>query len=285
MTDIRNIKNLLNQIAAQEAKLSETQFIAPCVRGGKVRTRVAGMIYTFTPQPKKFAGWGIFQPENEKTAKLVEEADLFQIDEYLSQFPLVRLWLAYELNRQINRQTWLAYPMNESDFQQRIGLVKPVVVHLVSEGNKFDPVLGRWDGINWWFQEIDRRADPLPTEELRQQFKQMIPPEEVRFKGMTPEMHTVYELVANRHPEFNSKTQDERRLQKALKMGGGDLRQFEDKGDDYWLVEWTTSTGEHQTSAISKQDLTVVSAGICLSGGDRAFDLQSLVGVVEQRDF
>jgi hypothetical protein len=181
MTDIRK---LINQIAAQEAKLSETQFIAPYVRGGKVCTRVAGMIYTFTPQPKKFEGWGIFQPESEKRAKLVEEADLFQIDDYLSQFPLVRLWLAYQLNR----QTWLAYPMNESDFQQRIGLVKPVVVHLVSEGNQFEPVLGRWDGKNWWFQEIDRRADPLPTEELRQQFKQMTPPEEVRFKGMTPEM-------------------------------------------------------------------------------------------------
>ena len=35
-------------------------------------------------------------------------------------------------------------------------------------------------------------------------------------------------------------------------------------------------------SAISKRDLTVISAGICLSGEDDKFDLQSLVGVVEK---
>ena len=54
-----------------------------------------------------------------------------------------------------------------------------------------------------------------------------------------------------------------------------------------WLVsqtvEWQTFDGEYHSSAISKQDLTVISSGICLSGLDRDFDLQSLVGVIEKR--
>ena len=66
-------------------------------------------------------------------------------------------------------------------------------------------------------------------------------------------------------------------------MGGGELRDFRDRGD-FWQVEWTTRNGEHHTSAISKGDLTVISSGICLSGYDRDFDLQSLVGVIESRD-
>ena len=38
------------------------------------------------------------------------------------------------------------------------------------------------------------------------------------------------------------------------------------------------------SSAIYKGDLTVISSGICLSRGDRNFDLQSLVGVIEVRE-
>ncbi len=248
-----------------------------------MRTRVARMIYTFIPEPKTFEGWGIFQPISEKNSRLVAEADLPEITEYLAQFPLVRLWLV----DRIQGKSWLAYPVNDLDLRQRVGLiqplVQPVVVHLVSEGGAFDPIMSRFDGASWWFEDIERRADPIATQELQEQFQQMTPPAKLRLKGMTPEMRIAYELRANRSASFDGKSRDERRLQQALKMGGGALQKFEDRGNDYWLVEWTTTTGECHTSAIAKEDLTVISAGICLSGGDRLFDLQSLVGVVEQR--
>lgn len=277
MTDIRK---LLSQIASQEAQLQETEFLAPCTRGGRVRTRVAGMVYTFVPKPRDFEGWGIFQPANEKIATVIEEPELFQIAEYLERFPAIRLWLANKLKG----KTWLAYPANESDMRQRVGAAKPVPVHLVTEGGKFEPVVARWDGSSWWFEEIDRRADPMPTEQLREHLKQVTPPEELRFKGMTPEMKIVYQLVAQKTIEFEAQTKEQRqekRLRQALRMGGGDLQSFQDRGEDYWLVEWTTSAGERHSSAIYKSDLTVASSGICLSGRDRDFDLQSLVGVVE----
>lgn len=73
MTDIRKI---LNQLAAQEGKLLDTQFLEPCVGGGRVRTRIDGMIYTFKPQPRNFEGWGIFKPVNEKIAGVVDEPNL-----------------------------------------------------------------------------------------------------------------------------------------------------------------------------------------------------------------
>jgi hypothetical protein len=275
MTDIRKI---LNQLAAQEEKLLDTQFIAPCVRGGKVRTRIGGMIYTFKPQPRNFEGWAIFQPVDEKIAAVVDEPNLPQLAEYLQLLVPIRLQLAHVLQG----QTWLAYPINESDAKQRTGLAKPVPVHLVSESSQFEPIVARWDGHSWWFEEIDRRADPMASEELRAALKKLIFPQEVRFKGMTPEMRTVYELVTRNLKDFDPKMQDERRLERALNMGGGELHGFRVR-DDYWLVEWNSRTGERHSSAISKNDLTVMSAGICLSGEDMKFDLQSLVGVVENR--
>ena len=303
-----DIRKLINEMAAQEVQLRDTEFFAPCVRGGKVRSRVANIIYTFSPQPQNFEGWGIFQPVNEKTAEMVEEPSLVQVAEYLKLLKPLRLRLAYALQG----QTWLAYPVNESDMQQRLGVAKPAIVHLVTEGGVFEPIIARWDGGVWWFDEVDRRGDPLVGEQLRSHLRSLSD-QNIRFAGMTPEMRTVYDLALQQTEEYQRRRQqqqsierqrrtrqttkqarrverprpksdgDEGRLQEALRMGGGDLREFRDRGD-YWQIEWTTSNGESHTSAIDKKDLTVISSGICLSGRDRDFDLQSLVGVIEARD-
>lgn len=302
-----DIDNLLNQIAAQETQLQDTEFLAPCVQGGQVRTSVANLIYTFTPQPADFEGWGIFCPVDEKKAEVVEEASLPQLAEYLNLLKPLRLRLAYPLRS----LTWLAYPMNESDMQQRLGMIKPVPVHLVSEGAVFEPIIARFDGTAFWFDEIDRRAEPQPTEQLREHLEQVTLPDQVRFAGMTPEMVTVYELVLQQTPAYQEREQhrrqvrqgenrpqhpqrrrerggsnpdqtDEQRLRDALQMGGGRLQTFRDRGE-FWQVEWTTRDRESHTCAIAKGDLTVMSSGICLSGCDRDFDLQSLVGVIEAR--
>jgi hypothetical protein len=274
-----DIRKLLNQIAAQEAQLSNTQFLAPCVRKGLVRTRVAGIIYTFTPKPPNFEGWGIFQPIDSKTAQLVDEPSLPQLAEYLKLMPAMRMQLAYNLQG----QTWLAYPANESDAKQRFGTVKPVAVHLVAEGAAFEEAIARYNGQSWWFDSLDRRADPIVAENLQNAFKKQTPVAELRLKNITPEMRTVYDLATQQIANWQQK-RDESRLAAALKQGGGNLKKFSDR-HDHFLVEWTTADGERHTSAISKNDLTVVSSGICLSGRDRDFDLQSLVGVIEQANW
>jgi hypothetical protein len=191
------------------------------------------------------------------------------------------------LIEQARHQTWLAYPANESDARQRFSLsARPVPVHLVTDGAQFEQVIARWDGSAWWFEEVDRRADPQHAQALREALKAVTPPEALRIKNLTPEMRTAYDLGAQQALAFAALMQqrrDEARLREALHMGGGELQGFQDRSE-FWLVDWTTSDGQRHTSAIAKTDLTVVGAGICLSGRDRDFDLQSLVGVVAGRD-
>jgi hypothetical protein len=170
--------------------------------------------------------------------------------------------------------------------KQRCGKVQPVSVHLVSDGARFESIIARTDGMGWWFDEIDRRADPLITTQLNTHFQQITPPENLQFSGITPEMRTVYSLAGQQAKEFitwQQQRKDEARLKQALQMGGGELQTYRDRPHS-WLVEWTTTDGIQHTSEILKSDLTVISAGICLSGEDEKFDLQSLVGVVEGRD-
>jgi hypothetical protein len=182
----------------------------------------------------------------------------------------------------------MAYPANEADARQRFGKGGPLPVHLVTEGAQFEQVVARWDGRTCWFEELDRRADPFPAEHLRDWLRGDVMPVRAGVKGITPEMRAAY-LLARRGATHLKKSArrmtDEERLREALKLGGGSLRGFQDQGDS-WAVEWMIDddypSPEIYNSMIAKSDLTVLSAGICLSERDRDFDLQSLVKVVEQ---
>jgi hypothetical protein len=271
------IHKLLAQISAQEEQLRSAEFFAPCVQGGQIKTRVAGMIYQFIIEPRDFAGWGIFQAENERVARLLDTAKIWQFSEYLEYFPAFTLRLAYPLQG----KTWLAYPVNESDISQRLGTVKPLAIHLVEDGETFAQIIARFDGQSWWFQELDRRADLELEEYLKSALKTLVRVQKLATKGLTREVKTLYNLVTQKTKGFSMQA-DENLLAEALEIGGGALQGFRDKGN-YWTVQWFTADGTLHSSAIAKKDLTVISSGICLSGRDRDFDLQSLVGVIEHR--
>ena len=242
---------------------------------------------------------GIFRTDDGVVARLEREAELPELTDYLARFSALRLRLARRLGES---ELWLAYPGSESDMAARFGAACPVPVRLVTEGAAFDPIVARNVGGVWWFDEIDRRADPVPADHMRHAISASIMPWALAFPGLTPEMRTVYALAAQADPRFHAQmaahgmppslpqtvrhrrmVSDEHRLRTALTTGGGALSQFSDRGD-YWVVDWTTADGERHTSAIAKDELTVISSGICLSGEDNKFDLQSLVQVIQRRD-
>src|SRR5215207_2038156 len=130
------VRDLLRRLAEAEEGLRSRRFVAPCVRGGEVRANVGGLVYTFAPRPREFEGWAVFQPADERTARVVEEAALPRVAEYLSLFPSLRVRLAYNLRG----ATWLGYPSNESDARQRFhGFgARPVVVHLACDAREFE---------------------------------------------------------------------------------------------------------------------------------------------------
>ena len=283
-----NVRDLLRRLGEAEEGVRARRFLAPCVRGGEVRANVGGLVYTFAPAPRDFEGWAVFQPSDERTARVAEEASLPRVAEYLSLFPSLRVRLAYNLRG----ATWVACPANAGEARRRFPslVARPAVVHLVDEGQEFEQVIVRAVGGAWLYEDADRRADPADADRLREAWRIRATPDALEWKGRTPEMRACYALPFRREEaareqrrlreERSRRGRDETRLREALRFGGGDLGSYRDRGD-HWLVEWTARDGDLHSSAISKHDLTVISAGICLSGEDDKFDLHSLVGVVE----
>ena len=76
----------------------------------------------------------------------------------------------------------------------------------------------------------------------------------------------------------------EERLRAALIHAGAEFKDYQDRGDVYRVTYEVD--GRRHVSVVVAYDLSVQVAGICLSGEDRHFDLQSLVGVLReaQRD-
>ena len=76
------------------------------------------------------------------------------------------------------------------------------------------------------------------------------------------------------------RTSVEGRLADALTHAGGKMLAFLERADAY-TVTYQIGNQQH-ISTVRKDDLTVITAGICLSGRDRDFDLASLVGVMRE---
>lgn len=272
-----DLDHLLQQMAHQEEEFSRTSFVAPAVPGTKVRVRLGGLVAEYAVSPDDFEGWGVFQLD-QGLARLQRPASQALVEGYLKLLPQLRLILTAPLQG----RSWLAFPSNRGDARQRLGGWGPQLVSLTRKGQAFESVVGAWDGGRFWYAGEDRGTDPRHAERLRQAIREETYPEHLGWSGLTPEMREAYAALVKRLGEFGSR-RDERLLGEALQTGGGRLLGFVDH-QDHWTVEWRDSTGVTHRSGISKDQLTVISSGICLSGRDRDFDLQSLVGVVENFD-
>ncbi|MCP3962740.1 MAG: hypothetical protein GY719_33290 [bacterium] len=70
-----------------------------------------------------------------------------------------------------------------------------------------------------------------------------------------------------------------RRIERAVRMGGAALRRWFEVSEAQSVVVWE-SRGRRVTTHVRSADLSVISAGICVSGEDRVFDLVALCSAV-----
>jgi hypothetical protein len=276
MAKSKHITDALHRLAAAEERFLASEFLAPAVQGGVVQVRIAGVICALHVKPRDFAGWGVFRPASHGEATLVREARLAERQRYLELFPLVRLILAQQHDGR-----WLAVPAHRGDARLQIDGLIPV--RLIEEAQLFEVVETRFDGSQFWYAGPDPRWDPTAASYLRQELARLTLPERVHRRGLTVEQRAAYE--ASYWPRYEAteearRSREEVRLRDALAHAGAELKDFVERHDVYTVT--FDVDGRRHVSAVAKKDLSVQVAGICLSGEDEHFDLQSLVGVIRE---
>lgn len=161
---------LIAKLSKESAELQKREIIAPLLPGGRIRTRLSGMVHEFRPRGT-FVGWGRFRPVSEREAELLGEALPWERGGYLELFPALRMILLWPASDERRPGTWWALPFNASDAQQRFGLqAEPLPIFLCDPTNgaeRFERVIARVDGGTLWFEGPDSLADPMHAEWLR----------------------------------------------------------------------------------------------------------------------
>jgi hypothetical protein len=276
MAKSKHLQEALDRLTAAEERFLASEFLAPVLRGCPVQVRIAGVICRLTVRPADFEGWGVFRPVSLTEACLVRPCRLAERRRYLELFPLVRLILVGQQEDQ-----WLALPAHQADTRFRIEGQLPV--RLVEDAQRFEVIQSRFDGCQFWYAGADPRWDPATASYLRQALEQMVHPDRLSRPGLTAEERAAYATIywpRYLASEEGRRSREEQRLRQALQHAGAELKGYLERQDVYTVTY--EIDGRQHVSAVSKKDLSVQVAGICLSGEDEKFDLHSLVGVIRE---
>ena len=274
MSKKKNIIDLIDKLAGEEEQFFKSEFLAPVIAGQPVKVRISGIITTLTIGPRKFQGWGVFKPIDRRLARFVRNPTMAEKQQYLKLFPAIRFVLCRQ-----NEKAWLGFPAYQGDTRFKITGLAPI--HLADEVQLFDIVVTRFDGNTIWFDELDQRRSPRSAMYLRESLNVLRKPKELDLDSLTQEERDAYNIAyefAYEQSEEAKKQRQEDKIKVALERAGAKYQGHIERGDTY-TVEYTVDGNMHR-SAVKKDNLSVISAGICLAGHDRDFDLQSLVGVI-----
>lgn len=236
--------------------------MAPVI-DGSVKVRIDGIVSTFLIRPASYRGYGVFAPIDRKYARFVRDATIVEQGAYLGLFPRLTMVVTSQ-----ERKTGLLF-IDDGRFK----IEGEVPIRFLDNAQTFNIVYVRFDGTNFWY---DSPAPMLGLDTPRK-LRELLP----IYKGSTPIPSKYVEAfkIAVKERDEATMASTEGRIRTAVERAGGKYREHVERADNFSVTYEVD--GEQYTSTIDK-NLRVVTAGICLSGHDRTFDLQSLMSVIRE---
>ena len=274
--------DLINKFDAREKDFVGKTLLAPVLRGSTVRVRLGGIVMELKVNDRRFEGYALLKVKDLKNAEIIGQPTLKQTAEYLKLFPRLRMVVIDKFDG-----VWWGLMFNKSD--KRFKLDGPVPIRLVNDDRigPFRTIETRCDGANFYYETDNVQHDFGNCVRLNAFLSKRVAPEEVRHAGLVPAERLAYLMAFLRNdptylPGKNGTIDD--RIRVALHHAGAQLSAFwMERGDESGMLVRFTVDGVQYTCRVN-EDLSLRSAGICLSGQDQNFDLASLVGVLRERD-
>lgn len=264
-------KDVFHSLVSQEEKFFRSRFLAPVFSGGKIYVKIENVLCKFNVVPPDFEGWGIFgiiqDEEGNRKAKFEESPSLADIRRYLSLFPRYQ----FVISRRDDEST---EGILFGDYKD-IHVTGEVTIHFPHKCYLFDVAWCAFDGKNFIFIDVNHRYRRI-ADALRQHYNKETEPDEVNVLGASRFHYIAYTLAGERDGRFTRM-----RVKKALENFGATMEGY--KETDKHIHVDLNYQGERVRACVDKKDLTLISAGICLSGEDRKFDLQSLPSLLRER--
>jgi len=267
--------DLVRKIGQEENLVAQgnVEFISPVYENRTIAATVQRLLYKFYI-PKIKPGWYIFKAVDFEKAKVVREADFIEIENYLKNFSKIRLTTTHKVDG-------IYYGLPQKNNSIGKDFKNPVPIYLTDDTiMDFDKIIGRCDGPHIWFESVDIKNDFTKSTYLRESYEKMRSPEDIRFSGLSIEEKLAYAFRFAIDKEIKIKMQS-KGLEDSVKHAGGNLLSYSELSDSFKV---TYTVGRQQfTSYVSKDNgYSVITAGICLSGHDKKFDLASLISVLLQ---
>jgi hypothetical protein len=259
------VTSLMDKLARVEKDLLSQTILSPVIPKSKVTTRINGVVISFSVSPRNYTGFGLFQPIDYKNVQFVEDANFTERRRYLELFPRVKvIVVAHDKD---NTAVSLAHSDGRFSFAT-------APIHLVENISLLDIVYARFNG-SYFLYDSHSRGDTRRADFLKATLTAGTTPDKVE---ACSEDRAAYRLTFDGMAKLKELTEGEK-IKLALERAGGKLNNYKDRGDSYTI----SYVVNNQTfSSVVNKDLSVQNAGICLNGGDRVFDLTSLVSVVRE---
>jgi len=290
-----SILELIEIMGQQERQITDRVIVSPVFNNCQIVTKLSGLLHTFLIRPTE-PGWHRFKPIDLKRADCIGQADFFEVSEYLKLLPKIRITLVF-------RQGMVYYgvPTKNNKYGFKSSDLVPVLLP-GDTATDFSTCLCRFDGMNVWFQSVDVACDLYRVDFLSASLTRQILPEALRCPGLALEERMAYSIrfkmdEVERLEKVEAEKREREEKSRAERLRHERLRDKSIKGDvefaggtfiksvektDHFSVTYEVD-GDTYTSVVSKEPTRqILSAGICLSGTDREYDLKTLVSVIRE---